>query len=63
MLGYITNLGSFNETYGTLGGVIVLMLWFWLSGLAILLGAEFNDELEERGLAHRSDRTRAREQR
>jgi len=60
---YVTNLGSFNETYGTLGGVIVLMLWFWLSGLAILLGAEFNDELEERGLAHRRDRNRARSQR
>jgi membrane protein len=45
---YANNLGSFNETYGTLGGVIVLLLWFFLSGLMILLGAELNDELEER---------------
>ena len=47
---YANNLGDFNETYGTLGGVIVLLLWFFLSGLMILLGAELNDELEERGI-------------
>lgn len=46
--------GNFNETYGTLAGVIVLLLWFFLSGLSILLGAEVNDELEERRLAARS---------
>ena len=47
---YANILGNFNETYGTLGGVIVLMLWFFLSGLMFLLGAELNDELEERGI-------------
>jgi hypothetical protein len=37
---------NYNETYGAIGGVIVLLLWFWLSGLAILVGAEFNAEIE-----------------
>jgi membrane protein len=43
---YITYVGNFNETYGTLGGIIVLLTWFYLSGLAILTGAELNAELE-----------------
>ncbi len=43
---YLTNFGNYNETYGTIGGVIVLLLWFWLTGLAILIGAEFNAEIE-----------------
>lgn len=43
---YITQFATYNETYGTIGGVIVLLLWFWLSGLAILVGAEFNAEIE-----------------
>jgi len=43
---YITYVGNFNETYGTLGGIIVLLTWFYLSGLAILIGAELNAELE-----------------
>ena len=37
---------SYNATYGTIGGVIVLMLWFYVSALAVLVGAELNAEIE-----------------
>ncbi len=43
---YVSNFGSYNETYGTLGGVIVLLLWMFVSSLIVLLGAELNAELE-----------------
>lgn len=43
---YVRNFGSYNETYGTLGGVIVLMTWLWISALVVLLGAELNAEME-----------------
>jgi len=43
---YVGNFGSYNETFGTLGGVIVLMLWMWLSAFIVLLGAEFDAEME-----------------
>src|SRR5213076_1467475 len=43
---YVANFGSYNKTYGSLGGVIVFLIWLWLSNIAILLGAEFNAELE-----------------
>ena len=37
---------AYNATYGTIGGVIVLMLWFYVSSLAVLVGAELNAEIE-----------------
>ncbi|HSL21126.1 MAG TPA: YihY/virulence factor BrkB family protein [Vicinamibacterales bacterium] len=43
---YVTNFGSYNETYGTLAGVMILLLWFYVSGICILIGAEMNAEIE-----------------
>ncbi len=43
---YIAFFGNYNETYGTIGAFIVLLTWFYLSGLAILIGAEVNAEIE-----------------
>jgi membrane protein len=43
---YVANFASYNETYGSLGGVIVFLIWLWISNIAVLLGAELNAELE-----------------
>jgi membrane protein len=43
---YVTHFGSYDKTYGTLGGVVVFLLWLWITNMAILLGAEFNAETE-----------------
>lgn len=43
---YVANFGSYNESFGTLAGVIVLLMWFWISAFIILLGAELNAEME-----------------
>ena len=43
---YLANFADYNATYGSLGGVIVLMLWFYISALAVLVGAEMNAEIE-----------------
>ena len=40
------NFGSYNKTYGALAGVIIFLVWLWISNIAVLLGAEFNAELE-----------------
>jgi membrane protein len=44
---YVDNFGSYGKTYGTLAGVVVLLLWLWLSSYAALLGAEVNVEMEQ----------------
>jgi membrane protein len=43
---YVASFGSYDKTYGTLGGVIVFLLWLWLTNLALLFGAELDSELE-----------------
>jgi membrane protein len=43
---YVTQFANYNATYGSIGGVILLMLWLYLTGLALLLGAEINAEIE-----------------
>jgi len=43
---YASKFGSYNKTYGSLGGVIVFLVWLWISNLALLFGIEFNAELE-----------------
>ncbi len=43
---YAANFGKFNETYGSLGAIIGFMTWLWISAIVILLGAEFDAEME-----------------
>jgi membrane protein len=43
---YVANFGSYNKTYGTLAGVVVFLIWFWLINLALLFGIEFDAEKE-----------------
>lgn len=43
---YVSNFGSYDKTYGTLGGLVVLLLWFWITNLAILFGHQMNAERE-----------------
>ncbi|MFE9928617.1 YihY/virulence factor BrkB family protein [Streptomyces sp. NPDC005533] len=42
---YVANFASYNKTYGTLAGVIVFLVWLWITNLAILLGLEFDAEM------------------
>jgi membrane protein len=55
---YVSNFGNYNKTYGTLGGVIILMLWFYLTSYSVILGAEIDAELD-----HQTARDGARERR
>src|SRR4051812_1591106 len=43
---YVANFSSYNKTYGSLGGVVAFLVWLWVSNVAVLLGAEFDAELE-----------------
>jgi membrane protein len=43
---YVANFGSYDKTYGTLGGVITFLVWMWITNIAVLFGAELNAELE-----------------
>lgn len=43
---YVANFASYNKTYGSVAGVIVFLVWLWITNLAVLLGAEFDAELD-----------------
>ena len=53
---YVSNFASYNKTYGSLGGIVVFLIWLWVSNIAILLGAEFDAELaRERAITRGAD--------
>jgi membrane protein len=43
---YVSHFSSYNKVYGALGGIVAFLVWFWITNMAILLGAEFNAEIE-----------------
>ncbi len=43
---YVSNFGSYNETFGSMAGAIILLMWLWISAFIVLIGAEFNAEME-----------------
>jgi membrane protein len=43
---YVANFGSYNKTYGSLASVVVFLIWFWITNVAILFGHELNAERE-----------------
>ena len=55
---YVTKFGNYNETYGSVGAIVILLMWFLLSSYAVLIGAELNAEMERQT---RKDTTEGRE--
>ncbi|MGB8222355.1 MAG: YihY/virulence factor BrkB family protein [Polyangiales bacterium] len=49
---YVANFGRYNEAYGAVGAVVVLLLWFWISAFVVLLGAELDAEIERRSMTN-----------
>ncbi len=48
---YVSNFGNYSKTYGSIGGVIVLMLWLYLTGFIIIIGAQINAIIHEKQLS------------
>ncbi|SHN28157.1 YihY/virulence factor BrkB family protein [Gracilibacillus kekensis] len=49
---YVSSMGNYSATYGSLGGVIILMIWFYISGIIIITGGEINAEIESKHKAY-----------
>jgi membrane protein len=58
---YVANFGSYNKTYGTLAGVVVFLVWLWITNLAVLIGIELDSE-RERTIELKKGVERAREE-
>jgi membrane protein len=56
---YVQNFSDYNATYGALGGAVLLLLWLYVSGLAVLVGAELNSEIDHARTSRRPARTGA----
>lgn len=57
---YVDNFGDYNKVYGSIAGVIVLMLWLYWSGMVLLLGGEINAEIEQVATEHQKGRAETR---
>jgi membrane protein len=57
---YLAEFGVTSRTYGSLGAVIVLLMWFYLTAMAILVGGEVNSEISLAALGHRDRADRSR---
>ena len=55
---YVANFGKYDKSFGTLAGVVVFLVWLWLSNLALLVGAELNYVLEARKQGRREESPR-----
>ena len=55
---FVQTFGSYNETFGGLASVVVLLIWLWLTAMVVILGAQLNSELERQTIA---DTTRGAE--
>jgi membrane protein len=56
---YVSNFGSYNKTYGSLGGVVVFLTWLYLTAYIVLMGGELNSELEKEQAAEAEGKARS----